>query len=124
MDDLVVQPMQWSQLPDISDMAPLSKSERECLREIRDLLKRHGKLDRLAVHVMHRHFDLADDEVLLECSDLETRTLTIRPVKRALLDLAMTTVTTWRLTDTDAVMEVGCRCARTSNGHQGRHEGF
>lgn len=44
---LSVQPMQWSNLPDLHETPPPDNSDLDCLEEIRDVLARHGKLARL-----------------------------------------------------------------------------
>jgi hypothetical protein len=38
------------------------------------VLARHGKLDRFAVHLTHRHFALGPDEILIERPDSDGRT--------------------------------------------------
>ena len=62
---VVKRPMQWATIPDIAETKPLSASERECLREIRDVLVRHGCLGLFGVNLIHKHFDIADDEVMV-----------------------------------------------------------
>ncbi|RYG88609.1 MAG: hypothetical protein EON58_19865, partial [Alphaproteobacteria bacterium] len=66
--------MQWASLPDISDVEALSPADHECLDAIRDVLIRHKALGRFGVHLAHRHFDVAADEVLVEYTDIEART--------------------------------------------------
>ncbi len=66
---LSIRPMQWSTLPALHDTPPLDETDIDCLREIRDVLARHGKLQRFAVHLAHRHFELGPDEVLIERPD-------------------------------------------------------
>jgi hypothetical protein len=39
---LSIQPMQWSNLPDLHQTPPLDDSDLECLADIRDVLARHG----------------------------------------------------------------------------------
>jgi hypothetical protein len=43
------------------------------MAELRDVLARHGRLGRFALHLAHRHFALRDDEVLVEYSDAVRR---------------------------------------------------
>ncbi|HEY8031260.1 MAG TPA: hypothetical protein VIF02_02485 [Methylocella sp.] len=71
---LSIQPMQLSSLPDLHEAPPLDASDLDCLEEIRDVLARHSKLARFAVHLAHRHFDLAPDEILIERPDPDGRT--------------------------------------------------
>jgi len=63
---LIIQPMQWSMLPELQDAPRLDDEDLACLREVRDALPRHGKLQRFAVHLAHRRFELGPDEILIE----------------------------------------------------------
>jgi hypothetical protein len=71
---LSIQPMQWTNLPELHQTPPLDDTDIDCLAEIRSVLARHGKLARFAVHLAHRHFDLAPDEILIERPDPDGRT--------------------------------------------------
>ena len=63
---LSIRPMQWANLPELHQTAALDDSDLDCLEEIRGVLSRHEKLARFAVHLAHRHFELAPDEILIE----------------------------------------------------------
>lgn len=71
---LVVQPMQWGSLPLLHESPPLDDTDAACLDELRRVLAVHGKLDRFAVHLAHRHMDLAPGEILIERPDPDGRT--------------------------------------------------
>jgi hypothetical protein len=73
--------MTTSTLPDITEVRPVDASDLPCLNELRDVLERHGALERFGLNLLHDHFELDDDELLVEVSDADTRTLTIRPVR-------------------------------------------
>ena len=66
-------------LPDITEVRPVDESDLGCLLEIRDVLLRHGAVERFGVNLLHDHFPVSEGEVLLEVCDPESRTLTIRP---------------------------------------------
>lgn len=119
-----VQPMQWKGIIDISETEDFTSRDAACFSELRDVLKKHGCLDKFGISLIHKHFDISPDECLLEHTDLDNRTLTIKPVKQSTLEPGSTTITMWRLTEGEKVAEIGCRCARGPNGHFGRHEGF
>jgi hypothetical protein len=65
--------MQWANLPELHQAPPLDESDLGCLEEIRAVLARHGKLARFALHLAHRHFDLAPGEILIERPDPDGR---------------------------------------------------
>jgi hypothetical protein len=70
---LSIRPMQWANLPELHQTAALDESNLNCLEEIRDVLARHGKLAGFAVHLAHRHFELAPGEILIERPDPDGR---------------------------------------------------
>jgi hypothetical protein len=71
---MTIQPMQWAALPELQNAPLLDDADMACLAELRDVLARHGKLQRFAVHLAHRHFDLGEGEVLIERPDPDGRT--------------------------------------------------
>lgn len=58
-----------------------------------EVLSRHGKLNPFGLSLLHDHFEMAEDEVLKETCDPQTRTLTMSPVKDSSL-AGQTTITT------------------------------
>jgi hypothetical protein len=88
---------------DINVIEPVSSHDEECIAELRAVLKRHGRLHRFGISLLHTHFDMTDDEILLETCDDERRTLTIRPVKKSELDDADLIFTNWSLGQEDAL---------------------
>ncbi len=119
---LVVTPMQWADLKDIDEVEPLNEGDVDCLVEIREVLKTHGKQDRLGVALLHSHFKMAADEVLVEYSDKEDRILTTKPVKQQ--DAGNIVGTIWKLVDADIRAMAHCHkyCLRDwLLGHQKAH---
>jgi hypothetical protein len=82
-------------------------SEAELFREIRELLKRHGVEQKYGLALLHKHFDLADDEVLMEYADVENRTLTTRPAPRSDVSAVNAVETMWSLAT--GTMTMVCR---------------
>lgn len=62
-------------LPDINDVDPLSPADHACIEEIREVLLRRGCLQRFGLMLLHRHFPLSDDEILVESIDVQTESL-------------------------------------------------
>lgn len=90
-----VMPTHWRDLRYMSDVDPLGEADLPCLLEIRSVLERHGRLDRLGVTLLHRHFELADDEIMVEEIDFEQRRLVVRPQRRE--DIGPCVETSWQL---------------------------
>ena len=119
---LVLQPMEWAPLQDIDDVAPVGAADADCLKEVYEVLQRHGKVDRFGVTLLHKHFAMTDDEVLLERTDRATRSLVLQPAKLDSPEISRSVQTSWRLTeDRGAVTNTWCerRCARDIHGNHG-----
>lgn len=69
--------------PTFEEAEGLGPRDEEFVRDLVALLERHGNLDRFGLCLLHEHFQLARDEVLVETNDPRTRTLTTRVVKSA-----------------------------------------
>ena len=67
----------------IDEVKDFTNEDKKCLGAIHKVLKTYGKTEKFGVNLLHHHFPLSNDEVMLETCDLETRTFTIKPVKRA-----------------------------------------
>lgn len=109
--DLHILPMQWAMLLDLSDTPYLDSGDLACLAEVREVLARHGKLKRFALHLAHRHFDLEPGEVLIERPDEANRTQHISPGR--LDGVANARPTTWLFDDRPAMRltnNVYCAC--------------
>lgn len=104
-------------LPDIDDVAPLSADDEACLTEVRRVLEEHGALQRFGVALLHQHFAVQDDEILVEECDVASRTLKIRPQKRTSPATSRSIQTVWRL-DTPTPVQ-GCMqvCTKDENNN-------
>jgi hypothetical protein len=71
--------MTWDGLESIDDIRPLSAEDRPIIAEVRDVLARHGALERFGLTLLHSHFELEGDEVLVEEVHSGERLLTTRP---------------------------------------------
>ncbi|MFT4075636.1 MAG: hypothetical protein QM647_08880 [Asticcacaulis sp.] len=118
-NQIVMRPMEWAPLPDIEDVEPLNDMDADCLSEIQAVLKRHGKQDRFGVTLIHKHFDMAEDEVLLEHTHLEDRRLVLAPVKTDAADVVRSVQTAWMFSDNGGELMRACyrRCFRNIQGN-------
>lgn len=122
MEQIVISPVQWSSLSDIEAVPPINAEDFECLREVRNVLKKHGSLDRFGVALLHSHFDLQPGEAWLEESDEDGRKLITRVVPEAeASDGNVGTI--WQLRDGDFLAMSWCRkyCYDGLFGHSKRH---
>lgn len=124
MKEINVQSTKWNELSDVDSVVPFSDSDADCIRELRDVLIKYDCLDRFGISLLHTHFDISDDELLLETTDIPERTQLIRPVKiKDYYDgnnLSLMT-TALRLVKGDTVAVQYCGCAKDKHGHTGGH---
>lgn len=106
-------------LLDITEVKPLSDEDRACFADLKDVLARHGALNRFGVSLLHSHFPVYEGEVLVEECDEEARTLTLMPRNRAELTEKTLLQTNWRLDTDEAVQQCQAYCVMTSDGHGG-----
>ena len=123
MEAINVQAMQWGDIPYMgsTDLQPFSQDDAACFKDIRDVLLKHNALKRFGVFLIHKHFEIADDEEMTECTEHADRRLTILPRKRTEIDRTVTIPTNWIFTATEEVAAACCTCARNDQGHQGFH---
>ncbi len=121
MTQLKISALQWCRLQDLRDVAPLDDADIACMAELRAVLARHGRLERFALHLAHKHFDVAPNEILVEYSDPLSREQRLRVERRDAAALRAAVPTSWMLDDIRP--RVGCVCAYdATQGHLGRHE--
>jgi hypothetical protein len=123
---------QWNHLSDIYDVKPLNESDRACLDAVRDVLEKFGCLDRFGVNLLHKHFEMADDELLIEQVDEAGRRLVTKPVKveivRDQMASAYETQWHWQRDQQGALAQICvARCfpgTYESPGHVNKHVGW
>lgn len=108
-------------LVDIRDVEPLNDNDLPVMNEIYEALKKHGALQRFGVTLLHEHFEISDDEVLIEMTDRNTRTQTIQPVNKNNPLLVDSIETSWRL-DTGLPVQ-SCSCIRFGDDHSHQSRG-
>lgn len=119
--------LQINEVPDISNVQRVSDQDRACLKELRAVLRRHGLTGKFGIALLHKHFDLAEDEVLVERCDTETRTLVASPMRRAEIRRDKSITTLWKFSDDDDDNEKECakECPDDEDDEgNSRHSGF
>jgi hypothetical protein len=84
---------------------PIGEHDAAFVTELRDLLERHSNIDRFGLCLLHDHFAVKSDELLMETNDPQRRTLTVTPEHVASLPEFKATM--WRMTGTDAAASYG-----------------
>lgn len=109
---------------DIHEVEPRLESETAAFIELREVLVRHGLEQKYGLTLLHKHFDLAENEIMVEFTDLETRTLISKPTDADSVSESNIREVTWSLAD-DTVMNVCVqRCYFNRNStpqHVGQH---
>jgi hypothetical protein len=95
-------------LPDINEVRPVGQDDDVVFAEIRDVLKRHGALQRFGVTLLHQHFPIAPGEVLVENIDVINRVLTTSP--KVTDSVGNAVETSWRLDHPDGQQRCETRC--------------
>lgn len=111
----------WGEINHIDNVRPIDDEDLPCLNEIFEILKKHNCIDRFGVVLLHKHFDLQEDEVLLETTDVDGREQWIRPIKESYLKENRIEAQTTLVCYSDAGLSRMCVCARGPDGHIGRH---
>lgn len=108
-------------LPGLDAVAPFSANDEQCLSEVAEVLRKHNCLGRFGINLLHQHFPVGDNEVLLETNNPLDRTLHMRPVNVVELQGLNARVTSWRL-DTGKP-QMACVCIDAPNGHEHHSRG-
>lgn len=104
------------QLPNVTEVEGLSRADEACLTDVRRVLEKHGLLKRFGVSLLHQHFRTADDEVLVETCDAESRTLTVKPIKKSAIQYTVHD-TVWRFDLSEVPIPIlGCRDGSHGSG--------
>lgn len=95
-----------SHLPTFDEAEPLGPGDEAFLRDVVAVLAKHNNLQRFGLCLLHEHFPLADDEIMLETHDTEERTFSLRATRVG--DLGEDTkMTSWSLANMQAGFEIG-----------------
>jgi hypothetical protein len=114
---LNVSALQWSRLDHIADVKPIDDADAACLEDIRQVLLKHSALSRFGVSLLHRHFELNDDELMMETTDVDRREHWVRPVKRSWLAENGVTAQTTVVTFDERGFNQNCGCDPRASGH-------
>ncbi|MDH7911354.1 hypothetical protein [Winogradskyella sp. SYSU M77433] len=117
-------PLVHNSLKHEMDIKSINDSDTECLKEIKEVLKKYNSLDRFGITLLHKHFELDKDEILIEAVDEENRIQIIKPFKIEEVEKMEGEVieTSWALIDEkEAILACRRKCVKTGEGHYNSH---
>lgn len=91
--------------PYVDEVRALDEADMACLTEVRDVLARHARLDRFGISLLHKHFDLGEDECLVEETDVENRCQVVSVKWRSDMPRERVLETAWQLGETPNVIQ-------------------
>ncbi|MGQ8365472.1 hypothetical protein [Glaciecola sp. 1036] len=97
MSTIKLEAVQWSSLKDIDDVEPLNEKDYSVLTELREVLLKHGYINRFGIKLLHRHFDISQDEIIMENTDVESRVSVLSVEKDSSKENTIETM--WRFSD-------------------------
>jgi hypothetical protein len=95
----------WNDLSRIIDVATIDSREEACLQELQTVIEKHGMEMKLGVALLHKHFDINEDQMLVETNSRRRGELVTRPVSTKDVDPNQLVTTIWRF---DGGMRYGC----------------
>lgn len=118
----ILTPLVHNNLKDIDEVEKLNDSDLKCINQVREILKQHQKEDKFGVLLLHKHFDIDEDEIMLESIDLKTRTLTTKPVKTSTLKNSSFIQTVWAFSNEPSLNRSCQSCCPYDKS--GKHYGY
>jgi hypothetical protein len=106
-------PVQWHRIQKIEDMKPIGDDDYEVLKELSEVLLRHGFENRFGICLIHKHFELAPGEMALEETDEQSRRSVIRVVSEDQCKDAMETA--WQFS-AESEIKAGRNCTLKCKG--------
>jgi hypothetical protein len=85
-------------LPSIESVSSFNPAVHgEFLNEVSDLFKKHHMLDRIGLCLLHQHYDIRPNEILVETTESQNRITTLQPVDAISADRANLLETAWKV---------------------------
>lgn len=119
MNAINIETVQWSALKDIDDVEPINEKDHYVLTELREVLLKHGYTNRLGICLLHKHFDISQNEIVVEKTDVDARVSVLSVEKNNNEQNSIETM--WKFSDN---IEAGQKCVLRCNynsGHRSYH---
>ena len=76
--------LNYNSLTDIDDVAGINdKDDKACLDELAKVVKKYGLEGKFGINLLHSHFEMAEDEILVEDAVSEKDDYYIKPYKKS-----------------------------------------
>ncbi len=105
MQTQTTQARNWNDLSSVIDVANLDSSDEKCLAEIQSVIERYSLTDKFGVALLHKHFLIDEDEMLVERNYSKERRLVTSPEKALDVKEDDLITTIWRF---DNGVRYGC----------------
>lgn len=93
-------------MPSFDEAEPLGPGDEAFLRDVAAVLAKHNNLQRFGLCLLHEHFPLAEDEIMLETHDTDARTFSLSATRVSELG-EDTKMTSWSLANMQPGFEMG-----------------
>jgi len=97
MQQIIPAQLNWESMPNMGEEAldGYTESDKPLFRDIRDSLLAYDALDKFGLFLVHKHFEIAEDEEMVEFVDFEKATIVVRPAHRSGLEMSEMVPTNW-----------------------------
>ena len=120
MEKLVLETIQQKRLLDIDEVDPINDTDYEVLEKVRQILNEYNYTDRFGITLLHKHFDVEQDEILMEDTDTENRISTIK-VEKGSNQSGKTIETMWKFGKGVSAATVCVLRCNYNSGHRAYH---
>lgn len=93
---MITETKNWNDLSNLMDVHELSEKDDTCLKELQEVIEKYGLTSKFGVALLHKHFEIEKDEVLLETNNPIERTLQASPIKMSEVQNDDYATTLWR----------------------------
>lgn len=122
MDRIHLETVDWALMNHIDDVEEISDNDYEVLKEIGDVIRKHGREEKFGVCLLHKHFDLEKGQRMFEETDFENKKLVSRIVSEEEYSDKDVIETAWRFSGDIETVTVCEKVCHYFLGHKQRHQ--
>lgn len=95
----------YKNLPYIDDVKEYSKEDEALFKEIKEVLKKYNVLDKFGITLLHTHFLVKKDEIMVEHYNPEDKTQLTKPHPKEDIEKLGLVPISWRFTNNEGAKE-------------------